>query len=78
MRHLLKLVRDESLQNKKKIEESSKKGAGGDEKHIFSFTWPKLFSIGVKELYEPIVLFLKKATDLSSFDKHFLEKLIFE
>ena len=32
----------ESLQNKKKIEKSSKKEEGGDEKHIFSFTRPKM------------------------------------
>ena len=31
---------DGSLQNKKEIEESSKKEAGGDVKHEFSFTWP--------------------------------------
>ena len=30
------------LKNKKKVEESSKQGAGGDEKHAFSFTRPKV------------------------------------
>ena len=30
----------ESLQNKKKFSKSSKKKAGGDEKHAFSFIWP--------------------------------------
>ena len=39
-------------------------------------TW-NCFSIGVKESYEPIVLW-KKATGSSSFYKHFLEKPIFE
>ena len=30
----------ERLQNKKKNAKSSKKEAGGDEKHVFLFTWP--------------------------------------
>ena len=40
MKHLLKQVMTEKLQNKKKIEESSKKEECGDEKHVFPFTWP--------------------------------------
>ena len=35
----------ESLQNKKKIGKSSKKEEGGDEKHVFSFTRPKIACI---------------------------------
>ena len=30
----------ESLQNKKKITELFKKEAGGDEKHVYFYTWP--------------------------------------
>ena len=41
IRDIFKYVTDESLQNKKKIGESSKKEAGVDVKHDFSFTWPK-------------------------------------
>ena len=41
---------------KKKVEESSKKGAGGDEKHAFSFTWPKIYQI------ESYLFFLKVFT----------------
>ena len=36
----------------------------------------ELFSITVKELFEPIVL-RKKATSFCSFQKHFLEKPFF-
>ena len=38
----------------------------------------KLFSIGVKELFEPIVLQKEKATGFLLFLKTFLEKPIFE
>ena len=37
----------------------------------------KLFSIRIKELFKPSV-YIKKPTDFCSFEKHFLEKPIFE
>ena len=52
LKHLLEQVITESLQNKKKFEESSKKEGGGDAKHVGFFTWPNRTSQNLRNVLQ--------------------------